>query len=310
MTLARLSQQFSSRTLGKPDYIAAMLERHNTLFEYSEFIAHTDIESIEIREGGPVFHLKNMPFSMECPAAEARVAPIEILNFSQYEPECIRAITPLLDGCRQILDIGANIGWFSLWFSATQPAAHIHAFEPMPGNFDYLNRNVARNRQGSAISLYNYGLSDAGGVAEFYLYPTGTTNASLENVSCAADSKKVVGLTMKLDDWAQNYQVAPDFIKCDVEGAEFLVFKGGRDTLATHRPVVFTEMLRKWSKSFHYHPNEVIGFFSELGYACFSIGERGLSPFQSMDENTVETNFVFLHQEKHRLQIESTRESR
>jgi hypothetical protein len=99
-----------------------------------------------------------------------------------------------------------------------------------------------------------------------------------------------------------------DFIKCDVEGAELFVFRGGISTLKEQQPIVFTEMLRKWSAKFNYHPNDIIEFFRPLGYAAYTIypspiqfNSKGikLREFNFVDENTIETNYFFLHREKH-----------
>ena len=70
-----------------------------------------------------------------------------------------------------------------------------------------------------------------------------------------------------------------DFLKCDVEGGELLVFKGGLQTLQHHKPVIFCEMLRKWSAPFGYHPNDIITLLGELGYLCFTVKGKFLVPF-------------------------------
>lgn len=299
MTISELKRRFKEGAIGKPAYIRAMLPFHEALFEYAEFIRGTDIESIEIRDTGVLFKLRQMPYAMECPESQARVAPIEILNFDQYEPAETGVLAHLLEGCETILDVGANIGWFSLWFAHRARAAKIHAFEPLPDNFRFLARNVESNHLVERVSVYPYGLSDRAGTFDFYTYPTGSTNASLLNVSSAGDAVKVTGSTVTLDDWVRETGATPDFIKCDVEGAELLVFRGGESTIKRHRPIVFTEMLRKWSKPFNYHPNDVIEFFGRLGYGCHAIGSEGLAPFTAMTDESTETNFVFLHSQHH-----------
>jgi hypothetical protein len=62
-------------------------------------------------------------------------------------------------------------------------------------------------------------------------------------------------------------------------------------------------MLRKWSAKFGYHPNDIINLFKDLNYSCFSLKEDKLSPFFNMNEETIETNFFFLHNDQHALQI-------
>jgi hypothetical protein len=84
-----------------------------------------------------------------------------------------------------------------------------------------------------------------------------------------------------------------------VEGAELLVFKGAMDTIARDKPIVFSEILRKWSEKFSYNPNEIFTLFHAQGYEAFTVKGKYLSQFGSMDENTIETNFFFLHSEKH-----------
>jgi FkbM family methyltransferase len=293
-----LRRRYREGTLGKPEYIRAMCVRHQVLFEYSGFLAGTDIAAIQITPQGVEFQLRDPPVWMACPAGEARVAPVEILNFGQYEPAETRALLPLVRDARMVLDIGANIGWFALWFASHCAGARVHAFEPVPRNVEFLARNVARNALEHRISVHSLGLSERAGTHEFFVYPTGSTNASMLNVAAVADPVRVVAAVERLDDWAARTGVAPDCIKCDVEGAELLVFRGGERVLREHRPVVFAEMLRKWARPFGYHPNDMIDFFSGLEYRCYSVSEAGLAPFRRMTDASVETNFVFLSRER------------
>lgn len=54
-------------------------------------------------------------------------------------------------------------------------------------------------------------------------------------------------------------------------------------------------MLRKWSAKFGYHPNDIIDLFASVGYKCFVIKEDKLRKFARVDEETVGTNYFFLH---------------
>lgn len=64
--------------------------------------------------------------------------------------------------------------------------------------------------------------------------------------------------------------------------------------------VIQCEMLRKWARRFNYHPNHIITFMETMGYRCFSLENKRLTYFPEMTEETVETNFYFLHTEKHK----------
>lgn len=58
-------------------------------------------------------------------------------------------------------------------------------------------------------------------------------------------------------------------------------------------------MLRKWSNKFGYHPNDIINLFTKIGYQCYVINDKKLKLFTKVDENTIETNYFFLHKQKH-----------
>ena len=140
---------------------------------------------------------------------------------------------------------------------------------------------------------------------EFYYYPEGSGNASLANLSENKGVKKITCQVKKLDDFINASSLGVDFIKCDVEGAELFVFQGGIETIKNQKPMVFTELLRKWSAKFNYHPNEVIKLFKDTGYRCFTTKNGRLIEFFKMDDLTIETNFFFLHSEKHKAKINS-----
>jgi FkbM family methyltransferase len=294
-----LKDQFAAGKLGKPEFIEQALQVHSHLFDYVGITQRTDVREIRIAEDGVRFRIGEDDIWLYAPPGEGRVAPIEVMNFDHYEPEETRVMDLLSEGAAQILDIGANIGWYAARFAKRQPSSRIYAFEPLPVTYAYLQRNIAINGIADRVSSYNYGLSDACGSFDFFIAPASGTNASLLNVAAATDVRKVVGLTLTLDQWCSNQQVQPDYIKCDVEGAELLVFRGGRQTLSEHRPVVFAELLRKWSKPFGYHPNDMLAYFNELGYECFAVGQSGVRHIDAVTDETRETNYAFIHRVKH-----------
>ena len=277
-SIQSLKDQFAAGNLGKPDFIQQTSQLHRHLFDYVGITQRTDVREIRIAEDGVRFRIGVEDIWLYAPPNEARVAPIEVMNFDRYEPEETRVMDALSEGAAQILDVGANIGWHAARFAKRQPSSRVHAFEPLPVSHAYLQRNMAINGISDRVRSYNYGLSDVSGSFDFFIAPNAGTNASLVNVAAAADVQKVVGLTLTLDQWCSNQQVRPDFIKCDVEGAE---------------------LLRKWSKPFGYHPNDMLTYFAELNYECFAVGHSGVRRINSVTEETAETNYAFMHRVKH-----------
>jgi FkbM family methyltransferase len=273
-TLESLKKLFINGSLIKSKFINDSLQIHKHLFEYTNLIKNTDISQIMVDADGVYFYINENNLCLLCPPNEARVAPLEIMNFGSYEPEESHIIDILSENSKSILDIGANIGFYSTKLAKGNTKAKIYSFEPIPEFYSYLQKNISINNIGKQVMCYNYGLSDSCGSVEFFISPTNGTNASLVNVAQVENIKKITGLTITLDQWCDNYGVIPDFIKCDVEGAELLVFKGGYKVLSEFHPIVVTELLRKWAKPFGYHPNDVLKFFEELGYMSFSIGKK------------------------------------
>lgn len=305
MNISDTRESYLNNQLSKPDYIKKMYQMHHAkLFEYAEYIKKTNIGSIEILDDKVIITSRDYGVKMVCPMGEHRVAPIESLNFLDYETIDSAMIMRLISPEDSVVDIGANMGWYSINIAKRFPKCKVYAFEPIPKTFSFLSENIKLNNVNN-IQAFQFGLSIEKQDLTFYFYPEGGVNASLANVSGREDVELINCHVEKLDDFVVQNKLKVDFIKCDVEGAELFAFKGGLKTIQRDKPIVFTEMLRKWSAKFNYHPNEIISIFSEIGYQCFYCSEDRLVNIDTMTDDTVETNFFFLHADKHSSHISS-----
>ena len=298
MSLKLLEKEYINGKIDKHDYIRRMHDVHKVLFEYSNFIKNKDIKKIEIYDGNVTMTTRENEIKLLCDKYDHRIVPLEILNFNFYEKDEIDFILKLIKENSTILDIGANIGWYSLKIAKNVKNVEIIAFEPIPKTFEYLKKNIDLNHV-SNVKTFNYGLSDEEKNISFYYYPEGSCNASAANLSRRNDIDKIICKLTTLDKFAADRNLSVDFIKCDVEGSELFVFKGGIKTIERDKPIIFTELLRKWAAEFDYHPNNVISLLKKNGYLCFTIKNRNLKEITEINENTVETNFLFLNHEKH-----------
>lgn len=298
MGIIALKKLYVDGQLPKSDYIVQMHDYHKMLFEYADFIRTTDIGKIEIEGGEVILTSKEFGIRMVCDRFDRRIAPIETLNFDYYEKNDSNMIIALAKGCDNIFDIGANFGWYSLLLAKIYPGSRLFAFEPVSLTFEHLKNNIALNGLDN-IQLFKFGFSDSEKELNFFYYPEGSGNASIANLSDAKGVQSVSCEVKRLDDFTEEKNTCIDFIKCDVEGAELLVFKGGIKSIIKNKPIIFAELLRKWSAKFDYHPNDVISLLRNSGYRCFTAVPGGLVDFEAMDDQTVETNFFFLHEDKH-----------
>ena len=294
----QIKGKFETGALSKSEFISLMHERlHSTLFAYAEQLRFTDIASIGISDGEVIMVSRRDGIRIVVDPEDHRTAPIEILNFGEYEPKETQVIRRIAEQMDTMLDIGANIGWYSLMTSKINPKSIIHSFEPIPTTYSRLIQNFALNSI-EALHCHNYGFSNEPGSFPFYFYPEGSGNASMQNLAGREDATIVDCELRTLDsvlDWLpSNNRI--DFLKCDVEGNELFVLQGGLSLLTEYKPVLLCELTRKWSAAFGYHPNDVIDLLQSIGYEIYTVGSQAnLVKFSRITESTSQTNFFFMH---------------
>lgn len=210
-------------------------------------------------------------------------------NELPYERTEMKHVISVLKNPKVIIDVGANIGWWSITLAKVFPKCKIIAFEPMLSTQQYLLDNILNNKLYNQISVYDWGLSDKSKSIKFYFYPDLPAASSIKNLQ--KNLKKVTAkvLVMPLD----NLEFKKiDFIKIDTEGSELKVLQGGKNTIKLCHPIIMCEMLRKWTKEFGYHPNDIIKFLKQFDYKCYAMG-RKLKLITEITDDTEETNFLF-----------------
>lgn len=179
-----------------------------------------------------------------------------------------------------VLDIGANVGWYSLVAARELGGSGIiHAFEPRPDTAKMLRRTVADNRLEERIKVWELALDDHDGVTGLAWEP-GSSNPGhsfLESPGGGYQGGPAVELARvraaMLDSVLPD--LLPDVVKIDVEGAEPRVIAGAQEALRRRKPIVlselFPEQLKAVSRS---SPAAYIGLMEVLGYHCFLL-EKG-----------------------------------
>lgn len=131
---------------------------------------------------------------------------------------------------RVVVDIGANIGLFSLYAAARWPSAQILAYEPDPENFRILQKNV-RLSKAMNVQTFPFAVSDCNAKAKLYLR-TGSGWHSLFDSSegiLRIIEVETVTIDMILQQIISRHI---DFLKVDCEGAEFKILKGQEKLLS------------------------------------------------------------------------------
>lgn len=137
-----------------------------------------------------------------------------------------------------VLDVGANIGFFTLVAAAlTGPTGRIASFEPHPDNAEALRRNVIANEL-DQVEIVEAAVSDRTGESDLHV----NTSDQVASLVVARTNETVSVQTVTLDDEIQRLGLRPGFVKIDVEGHEDAVVRGMNETLRTFRPIVVCEV--------------------------------------------------------------------
>lgn len=299
--LLQLRQAYEIGTIKKQNYVEAIHALHTHLFEYLDFLADTDVEAVNIQPDGIFVRSRSQQIELYLDPEDQHLVPYTLMNFRSYERAETDFLKSTIHASSVVLDIGANCGWYSLALARHCPMAHIHAFEPIPHTHDILARNIRHNGL-TNVFAHQLAFSNHEITLEFLHTPRCSGATSLLKAGQPVPLERLEKITCPsttLDIFCTQYGLAPDIIKCDVEGAEMMVIQGGEQMLAAHKPVILIELLRKWSRQFGYHPNDVVKQLAQQGYRAYTLGTNGLKPCPGIDEDTIETNFIFLHPQKH-----------
>ena len=120
-----------------------------------------------------------------------------------------------------IFDIGANVGVYSCFFSMYFPESKIYAFEPVLYNYQNLILNLELNNIKN-VKAFNIGfLSNKRREKMGIPKKRDEVNTGLYSIFHKDFKKSVFCKFEKFDDWCDQNNFYPDFIKLDTEGTEF-----------------------------------------------------------------------------------------
>lgn len=202
----------------------------------------------------------------------------QILIKGIYEEEETHFFLEWLKPKMSVIDIGANVGYFTLLAcKAVGRGGTVLAFEPEPGNFALLEKNIALNEYPQARP-FALALADRKGTVRLFTDRANLGNPSLAagNVPPSADSVEVS--TVALDDLLAGQEDLParfDLIKMDAQGAEALVIEGAIELLKRDRPTLLIEFWPKGLRNMGSDPVAFLERLEGLGYAIKHVNRRG-----------------------------------
>jgi len=199
---------------------------------------------------------------------------VKAIMSGSFEPQSMRLWCHLARKATGILDIGANVGVYSLCAAGLRPDLQVHAFEPNPYAFARLRMHKALNAADN-IQEHTVAVGDANGIYPFAWKIKAHGNIASggrvgETTSPGAE-RTVVSMATLNGTGFDKVLGSRGLIKIDVEGTEAAAFKGMTEVLAL-KPDIILET---------FEPEACVtinAMLQSLGYRAYAIleGERRL----------------------------------
>jgi FkbM family methyltransferase len=198
----------------------------------------------------------------------------QIRDSGSYEKNIARVLRLFVRPGSTAIDVGANVGFHTQALSAiVGGAGHVYAFEPNSENCRLLLLTRARSKLDN-VSVFPMALSDQNGLA-FFSPAIGSNGGFMADESDALLHPNCTVIpTMRLDDLIEPKRL--DFMKIDVEGAEYLVIQGARSLLQKHRPLIVAEFsLDMIGRISRISGADYLKFIQSLEYDVVTLGTSG-----------------------------------
>ena len=172
------------------------------------------------------------------------------------------------------IDIGANIGYFSLVASRLVGAGgRVYSFEPSPINVGRLARHLTVNSVENT-SILSVGLGHEDEEVRLHFPTRNNAGAStIRAIEAGASMQSHPIVVRRLDSIVPEWQRSPKLIKIDIEGAELNALKGMEKLLREHRPTVLCEMTGEFLQDMDASIEEMLLFMENLGYGTTRLGD-------------------------------------
>lgn len=177
----------------------------------------------------------------------------------RWDDDIAHAIRSTLRPGDVFVDIGANVGYFSLL--ASQLCSKVFSFEPNPGCLEQLNKNIELNKRKNIVAK-PVGLADKSRIADFHVHDV--SNIGGGTLRAGRGEKFSVKLDT-LDAHLSGESIR--LIKLDIEGAEVLALKGASSVLSRpDGPDVICEVSENGLRQLGASKEELFGMMLSYGY--------------------------------------------
>lgn len=177
-------------------------------------------------------------------------------------------------GKRTVLDIGGNVGYYSLLASPLiDPGGVIYMFEPLRLNLERAARNIGLSNA-TNIRPVKHAVSDSPGTVTIRIESEDNRGGSGMRANIGEQDTVETVEAVTIDDFLQRSGAGPvDLIKVDVEGAEPLVLRGAARTLTEQSPEIMMEVCDETLVHMNFTLKDVYETLRGYGYHPYLIND-------------------------------------
>ncbi|MFW5803723.1 MAG: FkbM family methyltransferase [bacterium] len=201
----------------------------------------------------------------------------------RVDPMEINFILENIKPGQTVVDIGAHKGGYAYWLNkCIIPNGQLFCFEPHPELASYLEKVFFRHLNKS-IFIENAGVSSTTGTQNLIVPKQDIKTkigSTFEEYKKQEEHCKIPVKTETLDNYFKNKNFKINFIKCDVEGHELEVFKGGHNLLIEDKPVLLFECENSYRKGSSIY--DVFSYLETLGYKGFFFSKKNIKPINQL----------------------------
>ncbi len=191
----------------------------------------------------------------------------------QYDLQTLEVMKRVLSQHSNGVDVGCYRGTILRELVHRATCGHHFVFEPIPTLYDELKIVWGRLPN---VHLYDCALSDVAATSSFQHVISNPAFSGLRRRQYKKPDEDIQEITVKTDtlDHIIPNDVRIDFIKVDVEGAEYQVFKGALETLKSNKPVIIFEHGLGGADYYGTKPDDVYELLvGQCGLRLFLMGE-------------------------------------
>ena len=196
----------------------------------------------------------------------------------EYESGLSEIIRSSVHPGEHFVDVGANIGYFSLLGAVcVGEAGKVTAIEASPLNYQKLMENISLNEFDSIISCRNCAVWFE--ETELTLFQGPSQHSGISSVrELEGSTSKYNVAAATIDSLLLDSDERPiKFVKLDVEGAEYQALLGMKKTISTYRPAIALELSEEYLNQLGHNAAEILNFLvKDLGYDLFTYDHRGV----------------------------------